>query len=179
MRRIPIFDLDGTLVDSDDALRDAFVHLGVSPVEVTRGHVVADECRRLGIDLESYLLAYDPAGVQPFAGAAELVGSLDRWAVCSNKHPALGWPELERLEWEPEVALFADAFNGGPKRLEPVIAALGVDASAVVFIGDTEHDRTTSEAAGVDFVWAGWNERTEPTGPHPVLTKPGDLRELL
>ena len=179
MARLAIFDLDGTLVDSDDALRHAFIRLGVPESEITRGHVIADECQRLGILLEDYLAAYDAAAVAPFPGATELVGGLGWWAVCSNKHPLLGWPELRRLGWSPEVALFADAFDGGAKRLEPVIAALGVEASEVVFVGDTAHDRSTAETAGVSFVWAGWNPRTVPSGPYPVLSEPGELRELL
>ena len=52
---LAVCDLDGTLVDSDAALRAAFVALGVPVEEVTFGHVLADECVRLGLDVEDYL----------------------------------------------------------------------------------------------------------------------------
>ena len=39
---VPIFDLDGTLLDSDAALCGAFVALGVPHESVTFGHVPAD-----------------------------------------------------------------------------------------------------------------------------------------
>ena len=60
--------------------------------------------------------------------------------MCSNKHADAGRAELARLGWEPEVALFSDAFDG-PKQLGPVLDALGVGADDVVFVGDTAHDR--------------------------------------
>ena len=82
---IVVFDLDGTLLDSDAALVAPFEALGVPPEEVTFGHVVADECRRLGLSLDDYLSGYDVEAASPFAGVDELVSSLDRWAVCSNK----------------------------------------------------------------------------------------------
>lgn len=152
--------MDGTLVDSDAALAAAFVELGVPPEEVTRGHVVAEECVRLGISLDEYLNAYRRAAaggaVRPFPGVETLLGNLDRWSICSNKHPDLGQAEMAGLGWTPEVALFADAFDG-PKQLMPVIEAMGVGAEEVLFVGDTRHDRTCAVTAGVRFALAGWN----------------------
>jgi phosphoglycolate phosphatase-like HAD superfamily hydrolase len=74
--RIPVFDLDGTLLDSDAALVDAFVALGVDPADVSFGHVVTEECSRLGIDVDAYLAAYDPAAARPYTGADGSVGDL-------------------------------------------------------------------------------------------------------
>ena len=56
-----VFDLDGTLVDSDAALVAPFVALGVRREEVTFGHVLADECARLGITVDDYLDHFDYA----------------------------------------------------------------------------------------------------------------------
>ena len=177
---IPIFDFDGTLVDSDEALAAPFVALGVPRDEVTFGHVFEDECRRLGIAVDDYLALYDPAASEPFPGVDELLGRLDRWALCSNKHGAGGRSELERLGWTPEVALFADAFGGGPKRLEPVLAALGVRADEVIFVGDTAHDRACARAVGCRFALAGWNSRVVPEPGDVVLARPADLlRDVL
>ena len=120
MALVPVFDLDGTLIDSDAALVEPFVALGVAPDEISFGHVLADECARLGISLEAYLDAYDETAARAFAGVADLVARLERWAVCSNKHARSGRAELARLGWHPEVALFSDAF-AGPKRLHPVL----------------------------------------------------------
>ncbi|MCU1452132.1 MAG: gph, partial [Acidimicrobiales bacterium] len=144
---IGVFDLDGTLLDTDEALVGTFVALGVRREEITFGHVLDEECARFGLSVEDYVTRYDADLAQPFPGVAELVAGLDRWGVCSNKHPTSGRAELDRLGWRPDVALFADAF-GGPKRLQPVLDALGVPAAAVVFVGDTAHDRACAAAVG-------------------------------
>ncbi len=175
---VVIFDLDGTLLDSDDALAAAFVNLGVAPGDVTRGHVVAEECARLGISLEDYLAAYDTEVSEPFPGVEAMLAGVGRWAVCSNKHPRSGRRELERLGWMPEVALFADAFDG-PKALPPVLDLLGVDPGAALFVGDTAHDEACAASAGTSFAWAGWNPRTTPSGGWSVLADPAELSRLL
>lgn len=175
---IPIFDLDGTLVDSDEALVEPFVALGVPRGEITFGHVLADECDRLGISLDAYLAAYDPQAAQPFPGVAELLDSIGRWAVCSNKHPVSGRAELARLGWVPELALFADAFDG-PKQLGPVLERLALDAADVIFIGDTAHDRACAAVAGARFALAGWNPRAVAEPGDVVLSHPAELAPLL
>lgn len=173
-RPVVVFDLDGTLLDSDVALADAFVALGVTPEDITYGHVVADECQRLGISLDDYLDVYDTEAAQPFRGVDAMLAALERWAVCSNKHPRSGHAELERLGWRPEVALFADAFDG-PKRLGPVLDALAVAPADVLFVGDTAHDRRCSQEAATGFAFAGWNPRARPDSADLVLTDPADL----
>jgi HAD superfamily hydrolase (TIGR01549 family) len=175
--RVPVFDLDGTLVDSDEALVAAFVALGVPREQITFGHVLADECARLGLDVDRYLEQYDETLATPFSGVTELLDQLPRWAVCSNKHPAAGHAELRRLGWRPEVALFSDSF-GGPKQIEPVLTALGVRAEDVVFVGDTAHDRLIARAAGVPFGLAGWNARARQEPDDVVLRDPLQVLEF-
>jgi HAD superfamily hydrolase (TIGR01549 family) len=174
MARLPIFDLDGTLLDTDEALVATFVTFGVPREEVTFGHVLADECARLGIDLDTFLDRYDTDVAQPFPGVAELVARLDRWALCSNKHPASGLRELSRLGWTPEVALFSDAF-AGPKRLPPVLDALGLEPAHVAFIGDTAHDRVVAAEVQVPFGLAAWNPRAIATEGDRMLSTPLDV----
>lgn len=179
---IAVFDLDGTLLDSDDALTAPYLALGVPPSELTYGHVVADECRRLGLDLADYVDRYDVTAAAPFAGVEELVRHLDRWAVCSNKVRRCATAELERLGWAPAVAMFAEDFGAGPKRVAPVLDALGVaDPSSVVFVGDTAHDRVAAADAGTGFALAAWNPRAAAIAePEDLLLRePLDLLALL
>ena len=179
---VPIFDLDGTLLDSDAALADAFVALGVAAESVTFGHVLADECARLGLSLEAYLDAYDHTAALPFPGIEELLAALTRrgrcWGLCSNKHSSSGHRELARLGWQPAVALFSEDF-GGPKRLDLVLETLGLDAAGAIFVGDTAHDRACAAGAGVAFALAGWNPRAVPLPGDAVLADPADLLPLL
>ncbi len=172
--QIVVFDLDGTLLDSDAALAGAFITLGVPPEQITYGHVIAEECARLGLELDDYLDAYDTDAARPFPGVEAMLDRLDRWAVCSNKHPRSGHAELARLGWEPEGSWFADAFDG-PKELAPVLRGLGVDASEVLYVGDTDHDRAAARAVGCRFVLAGWNPRAVPRAGDEVATRPADV----
>lgn len=178
MALIPVFDLDGTLLDSDEALAAPFVRLGIPRERVTFGHVLDHECARLGITVTDYLAHYDDRAAQPFPGVAAMVANLERWAVCSNKHTEVGHVELARLGWQPEVSLFSDAF-GGPKRLGPVLDALGVGADQIIFVGDTSHDRECARAVSARFALAGWNPRSSGEHGDLVLREPGEVLGLL
>jgi HAD superfamily hydrolase (TIGR01549 family) len=175
---VPIFDLDGTLLDSDAALIEPFLALGVPRERISFGHVVGEECERLGIDLAAYVARYDTTAALPFPGVTELIATLGRWGVCSNKHPDSGRAELERLGWRPDVALFTDAFDG-PKQLGPVLDLLGLAPNEALFIGDTAHDRRCAADAGVRFAIAAWNARAEPAEGDIVVRSPGDVRAHL
>lgn len=174
---IAVCDLDGTLLDSDAALLAPFLALGVPAERIGFGRPVDEECARQGVSVDDYVARYDTEVVQPFPGVAEVVARLDRWAVCSNKHPRSGGAELARLRWDPVPAMFSDVF-GGPKRLEPVLDALGLTGDDVVFVGDTDHDRLCAEAVGCRFVLAGWNPRAHPSPTDLVARHPLDVLDL-
>ena len=177
-----VFDFDGTLLDSDEALIAPFLVLGVPREDVRFGPLAVDECARLGVSLEDYVAGYDVNAAPPYDGVValldELVARRVRWSVCSNKIGRYASAELARLGWKPEVALFAEDF-GGPKSVGPVLDAMGVPASEVVFVGDTAHDRDCARDAGVRFALAGWNPRAAGEEGDAVLACPADLLALL
>jgi phosphoglycolate phosphatase len=175
--RALVFDFDGTLVDSDEALVAPFLELGVPRDEISFGHAIAEECDRLGIPMDRYVEIYDESAVQPFAGVADALAGLDRWALCSNKHPASGLAELQRLGWEPEVALFADHFGWAHKSIGPVLDVMGLAPDDVVMVGDSAGDVRCADEVGCRFVWAGWNPRVRAAAPEGVVL--GDPSELL
>lgn len=175
---VPIFDLDGTLLDSDAALVAPFLALGIPERDVTFGRTLESECARLGITVADYLDRYDVNSAQPFDGVPELIEKLDRWAVCSNKEVTSGRAELARLGWTPDVAMFADDF-GGPKALGPVLDALGLLGRDVLFVGDTEHDRVCAGVVGCRFAVAGWNIRAGGLDGDVRLDRPLDLLDVL
>jgi HAD superfamily hydrolase (TIGR01549 family) len=173
-----IFDLDGTLLDSDRALVNAFVRCGVRAETVTFGHLITEECERLGIPLDDYVAAYDPSDVAPFAGVDDLLAALGRWAIASHKDRTMGRDEIQARGWKPEVALFAQDFDG-PKSLDLVLRRLGLDRGDVLFVGDTAHDRSAAALAGVRYVVAGWNVRADRRDGDLVAARPGDLLGFL
>lgn len=176
--RLPIFDLDGTLLDADAALSAPFVALGIQLEQVTFGLVLEEECARLGITVDDYVAHYDDTVAEPYPGVDELITALDRWAVCSNKKGAAGRAEIARCGWTPDLVMFTDDF-GGPKSLTPMLQSLAVEPSDVVFVGDTEHDRACAHAVGCDFALATWNPRASALPGDFVLRRPLDLLDLL
>ncbi len=178
---VPLFDFDGTLVDSDLALTAPWHALGVDPARVPLGMPLAAACEVAEVTVDDYLAHYDASAALPFAGVPELVEALDRWGLASNKERTSGRRELERLGWTPEAALFSDDFGGREKELGPLLAAMGLDADRAVFVGDTHHDRACARAAGVRFALAGWNARARDAAEPDdlVLDRPVDVLDLL
>ena len=177
---VVIFDFDGTLVDSDEALLAPFDALGISRADVVMGSAVAEECDRLGVSMDDYVDAYDTESVRPFDGVPEMLAAIPRWAILSNKHPAPARRELDRLGWEPELVMCADAFDWEHKALEPMLQALGVGADRVALVGDSDGDLRCALAVGCRFVWAGWNERVRTSRPAgEVAVTPADVRSSL
>lgn len=178
--KLPIFDLDGTLVDSADALIAPFSALGVPAHAIPPlGLLLEESCAQVGVSVTDYLAAYDPSLVRPFPGAAELVSKLSRWAVCSHKLRVAGERELAMFGWAPERAMFAEDFGGRGKTLDALLAALDVVADDVVFVGDTQHDRACAAAAGATFALAGWNPRAVGEPGDVVLHHPLEVLGLL
>ena len=178
MDLVPVFDLDGTLLDSDEALVAPFVALGVPAERVGFGMTLAAACDELGVSIDDYIHHYQADAVRPFAGIEAMISRLGRWAVFSNKLAAAAKEDLRRLGWEPEVALFVESFSG-PKSLGPVLEALGLSANDIVCVGDSEHDRECAREVGARFALAGWNPRTIPGEGDIVVAEPGDLPAVL
>lgn len=179
-RRTALFDLDGTLVDSDAALLAPFTELEVPAERLPPlGLPLGEACALAGVSVEAYLARYDVTAVCAFPGVDDLVAALPRWAICSNKSRASGTSELARLGWSPELALFSEDFDRRPKQLAPALSALDLDPRDVVFVGDTAHDRACAAAVGAAFALAGWNQRVVAEPGDIVLRHPLEVLELL
>ena len=178
---VPIFDLDGTLIDSDEALVAPFVALGVPAADVTFGHVLADECARLGIDRRrlprratTTELAQPFPGVDERAGPARPLGGVLEQARRRRAGPS--WPaSAGRRRWRCSATP-----STAPSGCQPVLDALGLGPDDVVFVGDTAHDRRVAAEVGAPSPWPAGTH-----GPRPgqvgdcVLRSPLDLLALL
>jgi phosphoglycolate phosphatase len=104
-------------------------------------------------------------------------------AVCTNKPEA---PARQMLK-ELGIAGFFAAVTGGdtlaerkpdPAPLRHTAQQLGVDLSAVAYIGDSEVDAATAQAAGVPFLLFTEGYRKTPADTLPQRARFSDFAEL-
>jgi 2-phosphoglycolate phosphatase len=185
--RAVLFDFDGTLADSYDAIAASVNHVrghrGLAPLSVPEvrvhvghgpGHLLA---RTVGVgdpgENDRLYRAHHPTvmreGTRLLSGAAQVLSGLRagglRLAVCSNKPVAYTRELLALLG----IAAHLDAVLGpedvpwpkpAPDMLLLGLTRLGVSAGEAVYVGDMTVDIATARAAGVK-VWV------IPTGSDP------------
>jgi phosphoglycolate phosphatase len=175
-----VFDMDGTLADSFDAIACSVNHvrgvrgLPALSVEEVKRHVGRGAEYLLthtvpGGDLVADLACYrahHPKVMGPMTtllpGAAEVVGTLHRHGkkigLCSNKPRLFSADLLRHLE----VAAYFDVVLGpedvprpkpAPDMLLKALERFGLPAERVLYVGDMTVDIQTARAAGV-HVWA-------------------------
>jgi len=176
--RAVIFDLDGTLVDSYQALTNAvnFVReargLPVLPSEIIRASVGEGVEKLLARVMETDALApevqhqfearYDEICCEQSSMLGEVTQVLDelhaagiRMAVCTNKPTSFSEKILESLG----AAKYFDSIAGpdragarkpDPRHLTYVLETTGCDKDAALFVGDMPIDITTARNCGVD-----------------------------
>jgi len=180
-RRLAIFDLDGTLVDSVDDLaasvNHALARVGLPPRrrDEVRG-MIGNGARVLierAVGPHQELL--DPAlsawrehyqahlldATRPYPGVAEaLAGAGRTLAVISNKPGPMVRRILEGLGL---LARFAGVLGGGdappkpdPAGVRTILHRLGVAEADAILVGDSAVDAATARNAGIAFVAVTW-----------------------
>lgn len=184
-----IFDLDGTLLNTLDDLRDALNYALATQHFPSRG---LDEVRRFvgngnwklvqrGVPQDA-----DPAAVQavydaflpyyqahsmdktrPYLGIAPLLDGLKAagmpMAIVTNKVHAAAVPLCR--EFFPQIAVVVGSQEGMANKPEPdmvraALKALGVSARGATYVGDTGVDIATARNAGLACVCVAWGFRT-------------------
>ena len=177
--RAVIFDLDGTLVDSYDAIAECFNHarttLGeppLEPAEVRRlvGHgleALMDEAvgpARAAAGVRLFRQRYDvicESRTLVLPGVSATLQRLDasglRLGVATNKPTAFAWRIVRALGLAPPITAVAGPGDGVPPKPEPemlrrVLRELGVESGAALYVGDMALDVESGRRAGVR-VW--------------------------
>ena len=199
-----------TLVDLADAMNAALAKMGfaVHPADSYRyfvGDGIENEARRalpkdhldektvaecVSIAEKEYHRRWSE-NTAPYRGIPELLLGLDergiRKAVLSNKPDKFTQVMVSKLlaKWRFEIV--RGAMPSIPKKPDPTGALqiadeLGIDAGKFIYLGDTDTDMRTANAAGMYAVGALWGFRTaeelKANGAKVLAERPGDVLKL-
>ncbi len=181
-RPVFLFDLDGTLLDTDadlaaavnaaraaldlpalavDAVRP---HIGWGLGHLLRGTLPAALHGRLAAAREHFHAHYRAHLLdhsRPFADAEAVLATLGpaRCGLVTNKPGAFVDALVDRLGWRFGVVVAGDtliARKPDPAPLRHAAAALGVEPTAATYVGDSEVDLEAAANAGMHFVAVAW-----------------------
>jgi mannitol-1-/sugar-/sorbitol-6-phosphatase len=194
--RFVLFDLDGVLVDSGDAVervwREWAVEMGIDPDEVARAshgvpspgvldrvapHLHTPE------EIDRIERLHAATGGRALPGAAELL-KLDRIGVVTSCSPALAAVRLQSAELPtPDVLITSDLTERGKPHPDPYLAgaaALGADPADCLVIEDAPAGIEAARAAGMT-VWAVTTTHSpdELTGADRILSDLDEVRQRL
>lgn len=188
MKRLVIFDLDGTLVDSRQdiaaAANAARAHVGLPPLPVERvASFVGDGARNLvarTLGPEHHAL-FEPAlaeffrfygahlveATRPYPGIPALLQRLDgARAVLTNKPGELARALCQRLGLTPHLELIWGDGDVPLRKPDPagalaLCARFGVEPGDARLVGDSKADAGAATAAAIPFVGVTWGFGSE------------------
>ncbi len=179
-----IFDLDGTLVESDGAIRDVanglMRELGLEPLtlEEVRSFVGAGSpiflqrafaARDFGYDSAAFGGYYDrlmalysqaPGDANiPMPGAADVLRQLHGdghdLGLCTNKSETPTQHVLDAHGWTPlfKTVIAGDTLPERKPDPTPLLeAARRLETTPILYVGDSDVDAQTAQAAGIPFL---------------------------
>lgn len=199
--RLALFDLDGVLVDSRDAMEEAWEavqrDLGVTVPFAAYfreiGRPFADIMQRLGLadqaeEIERVYRATAlrtaprvPAFDGVEAALAKLaVAGVKLGVVTSKARPQTYWT-LSQFDVPFETVQTPETRHPGKPSPWPLLIAAGearVDVDDAVFIGDMDVDCAAARHAGMRFLHAAWGYGPRPAGAEQLRT-PDEIGGLM
>lgn len=199
--RLALFDLDGVLVDSRDAMqesweavqRDLGVTVGFAAYFAEIGRPFADIMERLGLadqaqEIERVYRATalrTAPRVPAFPGVEEALATLaiagvKLGVVTSKARPQTYWT-LSQFDVPFETVQTPESRHPGKPSPWPLLIAARearTDVEETVFIGDMDVDRDAARHAGMRFLHAAWGYGPRPAGA-AQLHAPAEIAGLV
>lgn len=186
--RAVLFDLDGTIIDTNELIIESFLHAlkGVVPTGFGREHIIPSMGEPLTMQLQRFSGQTDVAGltqayreynhlrhdemVSLFPGVAEIVAKLREAGIqlgivtTKMRGTTIRALELLGLYDSMETIVSLDDVEHAKPHPEPVakaIEALGVEPSETIMVGDSTVDMGSAIAAGALPVGVAWSLKGE------------------
>ncbi|MDO8189170.1 HAD-IA family hydrolase [Conexibacter sp. JD483] len=199
--RLALFDLDGVLVDSRDAMEEAWeavqrdlgVTVGFAAYFREIGRPFADIMERLGLsdEAEEIERVYRATAlrtaprVPAFDGIEEALETLaiagvKLGVVTSKARPQTYWT-LSQFDVPFETVQTPESRHPGKPSPWPLLIAVNearVDVEDAVFIGDMDVDCAAARHAGMRFLHAAWGYGARPAGAAQLQT-PAEIGGLV
>lgn len=183
-----LFDLDGTIIDTNELIIQSFFHAlkGVVPASFGREHIIPSMGQPLTMQLQEFSGRQDVATltqayreynhlkhdemVSLFPDVAEVVARLHgagiRLGIVTTKMRATTIRALELLGLHKymETIVSLDDVEHAKPHPEPVakaIQALGVEPSETLMVGDSSVDMKSAIAAGAIPIGVAWSLKGE------------------
>ncbi|MDO3413128.1 pyrophosphatase PpaX [Saccharibacillus sp. CPCC 101409] len=198
-----LFDLDGTIIDTNQLIIDSFMHT-MSDIPLTRETIIPhmgttlqnqlrvfsglQDVAELEKAYRTYNLAHHDAMVKPFPHVQEVVQNLHaagiRLGVVTTKIRPTSMKVLEMFDlyrYMDAVVTVTDVTHPKP-HAEPVLKALeqlGASKETALMVGDSPADIKSAQNAGVRAAAVAWSLKGEQTlsgyNPDYMLR---DMRDL-
>jgi HAD superfamily hydrolase (TIGR01549 family) len=201
--RFPVFDLDGTLLDTmilaPKAYADTIRSLGgpelsvnqvvaawnVGPTPVVLAHFLGRAIAPEDIECFHSYFEAATAAVQPFPAVVEMLDTLRHKGyrlgvyTTATRRAATRMLAAAGLDGRFPTVIGGDEVSEpkpAPLGLQLACRRLGVSAAEAAYVGDAEVDLRCAQAAGSLGVHAAWGAPTATvTGISPVARHPGDV----
>ncbi|GKV68644.1 phosphatase [Sporosarcina sp. NCCP-2716] len=200
-----VFDVDGTLIDSEEAILNSLQKvlqeeghaysqddlrfaLGIPGMDTLKQLEIANPERVLATWSETVLEFSD--SVRLFEGAAEVVAQLAesplRLGIVTSKTAQEVRHEFDPFGLSPHFDCIVSASDTEKHKPHPdpllrCLETLGAEKEGALYIGDSIYDMQCAHSAGVPFALALWGSKTTERfeAADYILKQPVDVLELL